>query len=133
MEPAFCNGQVVPLHHVGDPARLDILVFQFPLDPSRDFIKRVIGLPGDTVEVRAATVFVNGTALSEPYIKDPPNYAYAPKTVPAGMYWVLGDNRRNSFDSHAWGSSCSPQQLCDFVPKANLVGLVPADTKSCRG
>ena len=110
-------------HHLfRAPRRGDIIVFKFPLDPSRDFIKRVIGVPGDTVEVREETVFINGSPLKEDYIKDKPNYTYAPKTVPAGMYYVLGDNRRNSFDSHAWGNSCSPQQLCDFVPEENIIG-----------
>lgn len=110
-------------HHVfRAPRRGDVIVFKFPLDPSRDFIKRVIGVPGDTVEVRDETVFINGSPLKENYIKDKPNYTYAPKTVPAGMYYVLGDNRRNSFDSHAWGNSCSPQQLCDFVPEENIIG-----------
>jgi signal peptidase I len=110
-------------HHLfRAPRRGDIIVFKFPLDPSRDFIKRVIGVPGDTVEVRDETVFINGSPLKEDYIKDKPNYTYAPKTVPAGMYYVLGDNRRNSFDSHAWGNSCSPQQLCDFVPEENIIG-----------
>jgi signal peptidase I len=110
-------------HHLfRAPRRGDVIVFKFPLDPSRDFIKRVIGVPGDTVEVRDETVFINGSPLSEDYIKDKPNYTYAPKTVPPGMYYVLGDNRRNSFDSHAWGNSCSPQQLCDFVPEENIIG-----------
>ncbi len=110
-------------HHLFRPPRRgDVVVFKFPLDPNRDFIKRVIGVPGDTVEVRDETVFINGSPLKESYIKDKPNYTYAPKTVPPGMYYVLGDNRRNSFDSHAWGNSCSPQQLCDFVPEENIIG-----------
>ena len=110
-------------HHLfRAPRRGDVIVFKFPLDPTRDFIKRVIGVPGDTVEVRDETVFINGNPLSETYIKDKPNYTYAPKTVPPGMYYVLGDNRRNSFDSHAWGNSCTAQQLCDFVPEENIIG-----------
>ena len=104
------------------PQRGDVVVFRFPLDPSRDFIKRVIGVPGDTVEVKDETVFVNGSPLKEDYIKDKPNYTYAAKTVPLGMYYVLGDNRRNSYDSHAWGTSCTAQQQCDFVPEENIIG-----------
>lgn len=104
------------------PRRGDVIVFKFPLDPSRDFIKRVIGVPGDTVEVKNETVYINGSPLKEDYILATPNYTYGPKTVPAGMYFVLGDNRRNSFDSHAWGSSCSAQQQCDFVPQDNIIG-----------
>jgi signal peptidase I len=104
------------------PRRGDVVVFRFPLDPSRDFIKRVIGVPGDTVEVRDETVFINGAPLEEDYILSTPNYTYGPRTVPEGMYFVLGDNRRNSFDSHAWGSGCTPQQQCDFVPEENIIG-----------
>jgi signal peptidase I len=110
-------------HHLfRAPRRGDVIVFKFPLDPSRDFIKRVIGVPGDTVEVHDEAVFINGSPLKEDYIKDTPNYTYGPKTVPPGMYFVLGDNRRNSLDSHAWGNSCSPQQVCDFVPEENIIG-----------
>ena len=104
------------------PRRGDVIVFRFHLDPSRDFIKRVIGVPGDTVEVRDGTVFINGAPLKEDYISDTPNYTYGPKTVPPGHYFVLGDNRRNSFDSHAWGSSCPAEQECDFLPEENIIG-----------
>ncbi len=104
------------------PRRGDIIVFKFPQDPSRDFIKRVIGVPGDTVEVRDETVFINGAPLKEDYVLDTPNYTYGPKTVPPDSYFVLGDNRRNSFDSHAWGASCGNQQQCDFVPEENIIG-----------
>jgi signal peptidase I len=104
------------------PRRGDVIVFSFHLDPNRDFIKRVIGVPGDTVEVRDGRVWVNGSPLQEDYVLSAPNYTYGPKTVPAGHYFVLGDNRRNSFDSHAWGNSCQPQQQCDFVPEENIIG-----------
>ena len=104
------------------PNRGDVIVFRFHLDPDRDFIKRVIGVPGDTIEVKDGTVFVNGSPLKEEYILAAPNYTYGPKTVPEGMYFVLGDNRRNSFDSHAWGASCSPEEQCDFVPEENIIG-----------
>jgi signal peptidase I len=104
------------------PQRGDVIVFRFHLDESRDFIKRVIGVPGDTVEVRDGTVFVNGSPLQEDYILAAPNYTYGPKLVPAAHYWVLGDNRRNSFDSHAWSSGCQEQELCDFVPEENIIG-----------
>ncbi len=104
------------------PQRGDVIVFKFPLDPSRDFIKRVIGVPGDTVQVKDAKVFINGSPLVEPYELSAPNYTYGPKTVPPGEYFVLGDNRNNSYDSHAWQAACSPQQTCDFVPEANIIG-----------
>lgn len=88
----------------------------------KDFIKRVIGVPGDTVEVRDDAVFINGARLEEDYILATPNYTYGPKTVPEGQYFVLGDNRRNSFDSHQWANSCPEQQQCDFVPEENIIG-----------
>ncbi len=109
-------------HLFRPPRRGDVVVFSFPLDPSRDFIKRVIGVPGDTVEVKDERVFINGSPLNEDYILATPNYTYGPKTVPPGEYFVLGDNRRNSYDSHAWGNTCPAQQQCDFVPEENIIG-----------
>ena len=98
------------------PRRGDIIVFKSPNEgpeqPERDFIKRIIGLPGETVEVRDCTIFINGRPLDEPYIVDPPRYDYGPATVPPGEYFVLGDNRNNSSDSHSWG----------MVPKENIIG-----------
>ena len=114
------NGQKKHLFRA--PRRGDVIVFRFPMDPSRDFIKRVIGVPGDTVEVKDEKVFINGAPLVEPYILATPNYNYGPKTVPPGEYFVLGDNRRNSYDSHAWGNTCPAQQQCDFVPEENIIG-----------
>jgi signal peptidase I len=90
-------------HPFGQPEIGDVVVFKFPLDQSRDFIKRVIALPGQTVEIRGGRVYVDGRALTEPYILDVPSYTYGPETVPAGDLFVLGDNRNNSYDSHAWG------------------------------
>jgi signal peptidase I len=100
-----------------DPHRGDIIVFKYPQDEKRDFIKRIIGTPGDTVQVRGHTVFVNGTPLVEPYVRKPDSplgdrgqpgycgYAYAcePTKVPAESYFVMGDNRDNSQDSRYWG------------------------------
>lgn len=86
-------------------ARGDVVVFWYPDDPDVSFIKRVIGLPGDTVEIRRGTVLVNGERVSEPYVL-PENgdaRSLAPLTVRAGHYFVLGDNRRGSNDSRNWG------------------------------
>ena len=99
--------------------RRDIIVFKYPEEPERDFIKRVIGLPGETVEVRDKKVYVNGTALDEPYVHflAPPSgpsefhevtsfdvrERYGPVTVPPDHYFVMGDNRDNSQDSRYWG------------------------------
>jgi signal peptidase I len=104
------------------PKRGDIVVFRFPLSPDRDFIKRVIGVPGDTVEVKDEKVFINGVALEEDYILSTPNYTYGPTVVPEGKYFVLGDNRRNSYDSHAWASGCAVDEGCEFVPEENIIG-----------
>jgi signal peptidase I len=84
--------------------RGDIVVFKQPNEPEVDYIKRVIGLPGDTIEVRGGVVYVNGEALSEAYIKEKPNRMYGPVTVPEGKYFMMGDNRNNSVDSRVWGA-----------------------------
>ncbi len=85
--------------------RGDIVVFDPPppVQAEYPYIKRVIGLPGETVEVRDGQVFINGEPLDEPYIAEPPQYTYGPVTIPEGQYFVLGDNRNLSNDSHEWG------------------------------
>ena len=122
MEPTFHNGEMLIVNKVvyrsfdlswvsgpaewrpfGQPAAGDIVVFRFPQDPRRDFIKRVIAVPGQTVEVCGGTVYIDGTARPEPYLARPAAYEYGPVTVPQGQYFVLGDNRNNSYDSHSWG------------------------------
>ncbi|HZY41097.1 MAG TPA: signal peptidase I [Anaerolineae bacterium] len=114
MQPNLWEGEYVIVDKVsyslGGPQRGDIIVIK--RTNQSDLIKRVIGLPGDTVEVRNATVFVNGTPLTEPYIANPPNYAFGPAQVEANRFFVLGDNRSNSSDSHAWGT----------VPREDIVG-----------
>ncbi|MEM1310519.1 MAG: signal peptidase I [Cyanobacteria bacterium P01_H01_bin.153] len=110
-------------YHLNPPQRGDIIVFWPPEslyegeeNKRKDaFIKRVIGLPGDTIEVRDGTVFIDDEPLAEDYIKAEPNYTWGPETVPAESYLVLGDNRNSSFDSHAW-------QPDSFVPKDNIIG-----------
>lgn len=101
---------------LGGPQRGDIAVFRAPQQPDKDFIKRVIGLPGDAVLIRGGRVFVNGAALDEPYIAFRATYTFpasgVPTNVPNDQYFVLGDNRPNSSDSHlGW-----------FVPADNLIG-----------
>ena len=103
-----------------DPIRRgDVLVFKYPEDPERDFIKRVIGLPGETLELKEKKVYINGTPLDEPYVHFlfPVDGAsgdlgegtfdvrrsYGPVTVPEGHYFMMGDNRDNSQDSRYWG------------------------------
>lgn len=101
-----------PHYIFGGPQRGDIVVFHYPKEPTRDFIKRVIGVPGDTVEIRGGRVYVNGEALREDYTAAAPNYQVSLETVPTGNYFVLGDNRNNSSDSHIWG----------LVPEENIIG-----------
>jgi len=99
-----------------DIRRGEVVVFKFPKDPSRDFIKRVIGLPGDQIELRRKKVYVNGQALDEPYAhfitplspesdrrSSDLREEYGPVTVPSAQYFVMGDNRDNSEDSRFWG------------------------------
>lgn len=94
------------------PRRGEVVVFHFPLVPSRDFVKRVIGEPGDLVEIRRGQVFLNGEPLQEPYVRNPDGGSMSPVTVPPDEYFVLGDNRRASNDSRNWGT----------VPAENIVG-----------
>jgi signal peptidase I len=89
-----------------------VIVFHYPRDPSRDFIKRVIGLPGDTVEVRGGQVIVNGETIDEPYDPSPGTYDSDPVTLPEDQLFVMGDNRNNSSDSHIWGA----------LPMENVIG-----------
>ncbi len=67
-----------------------------------DFIKRVVGLPGDRIEVREGVLFVNDLPQEEPYLAEAPNYEFGPVTIPEGALFVMGDNRNESFDSHLW-------------------------------
>ncbi len=88
----------------GAPERGDIIVFTPPaeLNLKYDLIKRVIGLPGETVEIKDGYVYIDGEPLEENYLNAQPNYTYGPVTVPEESYFVMGDNRNNSADSHEW-------------------------------
>lgn len=107
MEPTLVSGEYVIVsrlsYRFGSPQRGDIIVFHFPRDPKEEYIKRVIGLPGDVVEVKNGSVYVNGQYLDETYLKVSTNYV-GTWNVPAGQLFVLGDNRNNSSDSHDWGT-----------------------------
>ncbi len=85
-----------------DPLRGDIIIFKFPDDESILYIKRVIGLPGDTVEIHDGGVYLNGELMNEPYITVKTEGNFGPYTVPEGHYFMLGDNRNNSADSRYW-------------------------------
>lgn len=86
-----------------DPKRGQIVVFKYPVDPKRDFVKRLIGMPGDTVEIKDGRVFINSREIAEPYVQHPDNFSMEPTVVPAKKYFCLGDNRSNSQDSRFWG------------------------------
>lgn len=89
----------------GEVERGDTVVFWFPGDPTKSFIKRIIGLPGDTVDVRGGQVYVNGSLLVEPYVPDEyrDGISVGPVRVPEGQFFVLGDHRSSSNDSRSWG------------------------------
>ena len=91
-------------YKLGNPKRGDVIVFKPPIpsEDSKDYIKRVIAIGGETVEVRNGILFVNGEAIKESYINEQPNYDFGPVVVPDDGLFVLGDNRNFSFDSHAW-------------------------------
>lgn len=84
------------------PKRGDIVVFQAPDIPEEDYIKRVIGLPGETVEVREGFVYIDGEPLTEDYLKEPMTGEYGPFVVPEGHYFMMGDNRNISLDARYW-------------------------------
>ena len=91
--------------------RYDIVVFQYPDDPSELFIKRVIGLPGDKIEIKNGTVYANGKKLRDDFVKNR-SYDSGIYVVPKNSYFMMGDNRHNSLDSRYWG----------FVPEDHIVG-----------
>jgi signal peptidase I len=110
MEPTIQIGDRVIveklLFHPDELRQGDVIVFQPPAGVSPSgvpLIKRVIGLPGDTVLIRNGVVYINGQPLQEPYIEEKPDYNYGPVTVPPDKLFMMGDNRNVSFDSHDWG------------------------------
>ena len=91
-------------YRLHDPQRGDIIVFHDPQDPGRNLIKRIIGLPGEILEIRSGQVFINEQPLDEPYINGRMNGSEPPTPIPEGYYFVMGDNRNNSSDSRSWGA-----------------------------
>ncbi|HOE71173.1 MAG TPA: signal peptidase I [Brevefilum sp.] len=115
MKPTLQEGEFLLVNRVaytfGQPSIGDIIVFHAPGASDMDYIKRVIGLPGDQVRITDGIVYVNNQPLYEPYIAESPRYT-GTWDVPQNEYFVLGDNRNNSSDSHMWG----------FVPHEDIVG-----------
>jgi signal peptidase I len=115
MEPTLHDGQYMIIskliYWIHPPDRGDVIVFRPPNDPNDDYIKRIVGLPGEQVEIRNGEVSVDGVFLEEPYITNPGFYSGV-WDLEDGEYFVLGDNRRNSSDSHTWG----------VFPGENIVG-----------
>jgi signal peptidase I len=106
MRPTLQDGEYILVnklaYKLGEPMRGDIVVFVFPINPEEDLIKRIIGLPGDTITVQDGVLSINGIVMDEPYINAPPAYN-GTWQVSEGELFVLGDNRNDSRDSHQWG------------------------------
>jgi len=115
-------------YFVRQPQHGEVIVFHSPRDPQTDLIKRVIAIPGDTIEIKRGTVFVNSVALAEPYISEPPKYDVAHQQIIDGHFFVLGDNRNNSSDSH--GGWTVPRQY--IVGKAWVTYWPPQEWKTVK-
>jgi signal peptidase I len=115
MLPTLQEGEYIIInklsYYLDEPERGDIIVLRFPNDRQRDFIKRIVGIPGDHIEVADGVVSINGIPLKEPYINAEPTYS-GTWDVPDDEFFVLGDNRNNSSDSHNWS----------FLPRKDIVG-----------
>ena len=115
MEPTLFGQQRLIIEKVSykfhTPERNDIIVIKVP-QYNEHFIKRIIGLPGETLEIREGVVYINGKPLSEPYVNGVPRGNYPPLTIPDGYIFVMGDNRNNSVDSRSFGP----------IPIENIVG-----------
>jgi len=107
MEPNLHDGQYLIVdkisYRLGEIKRGDVIVFEPPNRPGEDYVKRVIGLPGELVEIRHGQVFINNEPLDEPYVVRPGSYSMSPRRVGPNELFVLGDNRNSSSDSHNWG------------------------------
>ena len=115
MRPTLQDGEYILVNKLAykfsEPIRGDIVVFVFPINPEEDLIKRIIGIPGDTISIQDGVLTVNGVVVQEPYINAPPAYN-GTWQVPVGELFVLGDNRNDSRDSHQWG----------LLPIENVIG-----------
>jgi signal peptidase I len=126
MEPSLHSGEFVIVNRLayrfGEPEYGDVVVFHFPGDPDQEYIKRIIGLPGDSVKVQDGVVQINDQVIDEPYIAASPRYQ-GNWTVPADHIFVLGDNRNNSSDSHNFG----PVPMVNVIGEAFFIYWPPTD------
>lgn len=135
MQPTFHGGDYTLVNKLsyrwGGLKRGDVIVFQAPDNPKADYIKRVIALPGEMVEVRGGKVWVNGAPLEESYEATPPAYDFPPTHVPPDCLFVLGDNRNRSYDSHLWDNPFLP--MSRVHGKAGLILWPPSDAGRVPG
>lgn len=117
MEPTLTEGDMIAankiIYRFSEPKRGDIIVFKYPLNPDRDFVKRLIGLPGEKVQIKNSTLYINDKTVVQPFLPRDLVYPdYGPVTVQKDKYFMMGDNRNNSLDSRVWGE----------MPKENIIG-----------
>ncbi|MFZ5639714.1 MAG: signal peptidase I [Bacillota bacterium] len=117
MEPTLKPGDRIIvnklIYRYSQPKRGDIMVFKYPRDPARDFIKRTVGLPEETVEIKDSKVYINNKEIPQPFLEPGLKFgSFGPVEVPEGSYFMMGDNRNNSEDSRVWGT----------LPRENIVG-----------
>lgn len=117
MEPTLIQGDRIIVnkltYRINEPKRGDIMVFKYPVNPQRDFIKRLVGLPGETVEIKDSKVYINGKPIDQSFLPTGLEYDdFAPVKIPENQYFMMGDNRNNSEDSRYWGT----------LPKKNIIG-----------
>ncbi|HNS50426.1 MAG TPA: signal peptidase I [Anaerolineae bacterium] len=135
MVPTLADGQFLVVNKLGyrlhPPQRGDIIVFRDPFSSDRKLIKRVIGLPGDSVEIVGGQILINGQSLDEPYLADPGDTTRSATALAEEEYWVMGDNRDNSSDSRSWGTLVRARIVgkawLSYWPPA-LWGLIPHET-----
>ena len=113
------------IYFLEDPKRNEIVVFRYPKDESRDFIKRVIGVEGDTIEIKDGKVYLNDELLDESYILEPTRSTFPKRTIPSGHIFVMGDNRNNSEDSRFRGVGFLP---LDMVKGKAMMVFWPLDS-----
>lgn len=117
MEPTLTEGDMIAANKIvyrfSEPKRGDIIVFKYPLDPKRDFVKRLIGLPGEKLQIKNSTLYINDKVTPEPYLPKSLEFQdYGPVTVPKDKFFMMGDNRNDSLDSRSWGE----------MPRENIIG-----------